>query len=204
MFFTKAPARNPKPKAMKAKSNHGFYVAVILLAMWPATLSAPLLSSSVEWLQSKYGSGDHEEQLYFDSQGTGLNVSGIAWKRYPCYNFAARAIQDLIVDASLEVVAIENLTSNYQAQPKPNHCFLTTLLEDLGYTPDVMVTQQQKLTIPCIKTGIIRWSENSTQINATRHMLADPIRATRKWLRAAQIGAVKLIHSNGYPWWPEM
>jgi hypothetical protein len=207
-IFKKAPIRKAKPKTTKADGTYGFYVSVIMLAMWPATFSAPLLPSSIEWLQSPDYSDVRDEALFFDKQGTGMNLSRIRWNMFTGHNgdtgniryqkessnsianmfadYTTGFIVSRLADKSLEYIG--ERTSRY-VQPKLDHCVHT----EINSTRYLDVTRPDKITVPCIKTGTIQWTQNDTIINATRDRvyLMD---WAREWLRAAEIGGMQLIH----------
>lgn len=141
------------PTNAKRKNNgmHKHFVAIILLLMWPATFSAPILTGALEWLpRNMYAEGE----LLWDSQGSGSMISLTMWKDFLANNYSIR--RDY-VDIIVEYVTRAMLEPNQPPLDRCQHIVFNQSVQTEYYR---LIRDKSHLInrkFPCIEVRDIQW-----------------------------------------------
>lgn len=144
-----------------AKANtyrlHGLCVTAILLMMWPATFSAPLLTSAIEWLPaSTFGT----EELFYDIHGTGRNI--------PLYSWKPLLRESMLTDLR----HTDQVLNNFIISMALNRSILHMDYCRHALPGEVLIMNPRDYdTFPCIEINEIQWSKDPTYINNIRSRL---------------------------------
>jgi hypothetical protein len=152
MILTRKPSADKKD-GKRIRECYSIYVAVILLIMWPATLSAPILTSSINW--------SPHTLLVADKPIFDATAPNTKWKCDPnsawdCYLVFTIERQRLVIGAS------EYLNMLVFSAPEPlqqNHCYHINKWNMYGGTS----IQVDNATYPCIELGEIKWSTSKSE-----------------------------------------
>jgi hypothetical protein len=135
---------------------HGLCVTAILLMMWPAMFSAPLLTSAIEWISI---SVSVPEKLFYDIHGSGRNISRIVWKDLHQDNeYSSLSSTDHALNAFITPMPSNgtNLQMNYCRHAVPQ---------------GVALNPRDYDTFPCIEIGEIQWSKDLTYMKNVQSSL---------------------------------
>ncbi|KAI5813976.1 hypothetical protein BZA77DRAFT_372817 [Pyronema omphalodes] len=143
-------------------SVRGFYIAVVMLLMWPVSLSAPLVTSSLGLLPTQHWLPN---VLFMDTAGTGKNISLWDWKlfvkehlrssEYVMRVVASRVTRSTIANQPQHIWSDFNLCRHFEI---PEHW--------------EKVKPQPNITFPCIQTSRIQWNNDPEHIRRVRRLFA--------------------------------
>jgi hypothetical protein len=146
-FFRISPDKSLQHhESTQSSSIRAFYIATVMLLMWPATLSAPLVTSAIEWLPAFI---DAPEVPYMDTSGTGQKISLWSWREFVREQTANKA--HVAGDAASIMTQIT--MSNHSMHTWP-HFDLCRHFEI--YPAPYTIHRPPNITFPCIETSSIQ------------------------------------------------
>jgi hypothetical protein len=168
------------------------YVVVVLLLMWPATMSASLLTSALDW-ETRYF--DVPEKLYTvqDENGLASDLSFTRWHDYLEISQLRRVLVYQAANAFEEMKAAELPADKCRLYVRP------------GFVSTVNV---QDLTYPCIDVGQIQWikTQDPVDFNMYQRIFASKrisyVTGNTFTMASGQATQVQLIDTEWFPQWP--
>ncbi|KAI5800464.1 hypothetical protein FPQ18DRAFT_301090 [Pyronema domesticum] len=196
------PEKSSGESYMAHNSNPGtakFYrycVSIILLLMWPAIFSAPLLTSSVEWVPNV--------------ELTVLKTDEV--KRYQPYwkedEIWYDYLENVIARRNLVDIMLRIFTYMSQAGVSPENCrtHFNPLRLDVNENLNIQSNRTlHNLTFPCIEISDVQWTKNETDINRLNRIVGDyqrsEVGAYNYYLSSGYVNQVQIVDMGDFPSW---